>query len=156
MIIHIEDWIFEVEMAATMEDSARKAADHCTCGYCRNFYQSLDSVCPNLRVLLAQFGIDPEGVTEFMPFEPTLCLVGYDVMGHIHKFGSAPIYVDGICVLPEWKGEGVFRLTVGEMELPWVLEEDMDEVISPANEPEFLERMESVWLLRHGGSEYIS
>jgi len=32
-------------------------------------------------------------------------------------------------------------LEVGEMQLPWVMHEDPDEVISPANEPEFLEKM---------------
>lgn len=156
MIIHIEDWIFDIDMSATMEDSARKAADHCTCGYCRNFYQSLDVVYPHLEPFLAQFGIDPEGVTELLPFEPTLYLVGYDVFGRILHSGRAPLYVDGIPIAPEEKEDFSFRLTVGELELPWVLEEDMDEVISPANEPEFLERMDTIWLLRHGGSDYLS
>ena len=31
-----------------------------------------------------------------------------------------------------------------------------DEVISPANLPEFLERMEEVWLLRHGENAILS
>ena len=42
-------------------------------------------------------------------------------------------------------------IEVGEMELPWVMEEDPDEVISPANEPEFLEKMYRKVMLRNGG-----
>jgi hypothetical protein len=32
------------------------------------------------------------------------------------------------------------------MELPWTQIEDMDEVISPANQPEFMDRMMLRWL----------
>ena len=37
--------------------------------------------------------------------------------------------------------ENFFVLTTGLLDLPWMLEEDMDEVISTANEPEYMERM---------------
>ena len=51
---------------------------------------------------------------------------------------------------------GTFLLWVGEVLLPWLQEEDMDEVVSPANLPEFLERMEEVWFLRHGNDGIMS
>ena len=57
-------------------------------------------------------------------------------------------------VLPEAVEEGSFLLWVGEMELPWLQQEDMASVVSPANLPEFMQRMEQVWLLRHG-TEYV-
>ena len=41
-------------------------------------------------------------------------------------------------------------LEVGEVELPWVLAEDWEDVISPANEPEFLEKMYRKLIRRNG------
>ena len=58
---------------------------------------------------------------------------------------------DGIPVTAVPAGKEFFMIEVGEMELPWVMEEDPDEVISPANEPEFLEKMYRKVMLRNGG-----
>ena len=52
----------------------------------------------------------------------------------------------------ETADETSFFLWAGEMLLPWLQEEPEEDVISPANLPEFLLRMEEVWLLRHGES----
>ena len=57
MIIKIDAWKFDVDLNATMAYSAQEAMDHCTCGYCRNFYASVDIVYPNLRPFLAEFGV---------------------------------------------------------------------------------------------------
>ena len=46
-------------------------------------------------------------------------------------------------IRPENSDENTFLLWVGPMELPWTQDVDMDEVISPANQPEFLDRMMS-------------
>lgn len=156
MILELDDWLFEVDITATMIDSADKAHDHCTCGYCRNFYEALDGTYPNLRAFLAQFGIDAEGVSELLPFAPTVYLVGYDVKGSILSRGKHPVMVDGAAVEPEVKNGACFRLTVGELTLPWILDEDMDEVVSPANDPECLARMNEIWLARHGESLFFS
>ena len=164
-VLEIEDWILETDIPVTMEHSAAIARDHCTCGYCQNFYQAIDAFFPNLRRFLAQFGIVPEGPDELLPFEPTLLLASYAVSGRILRRGKLPVYVDGIPVLMESGKrsevisgcpEPYFVLTIGEFELPWILEEDMNEVISPANDPECLERIYNRWLLRQNNNSLYS
>ena len=60
----------------------------------------------------------------------------------------------GVTILPEAGDDSTFLLWVGEVQLPWLQNEPVEEVVSPANLPEFLERMQEVWLLRHG-SEFV-
>ena len=51
----------------------------------------------------------------------------------------------------------IAELEVGELELPWVMDEPWEDVISPANEPEFLERMYRKLMARSGYSDgYMS
>ena len=148
MVIHLEDWVLEIDIPATMEWTGRHAADHCTCGYCENFYRSVDTEYPQMRSFLAQFGVNVEGPDEFCPFEPTICEATYVVTGSIFHKGESSVFVDGVPIqisdkldmdhtLPMHR----FGLIVGLMELPWVLDEPMEDVVSPANEPECLERM---------------
>ena len=47
---------------------------------------------------------------------------------------------------PEEADDTTFFLWIGPVELPWTQEEDMDEVLSPANQPEFMDRMMLRWL----------
>ena len=68
---------------------------------------------------------------------------------------TAPIMVDGVPVLPKADDERHFLLEVGELELPWIMLEDPNEVISPANEPEFLERMYERMIQRRVGEFFI-
>lgn len=150
MIISIADWSFDVDVPHTEVYSKRITAEHCDCGYCRNFYAVVDESYPNLRPFIAQFGANVEGPDEMMPFEPTLCQLTYCISGRIISFGSKPIVIDET-ILEVVDGSELdietqcpgpyFALITGYLELPWVLEEDMDEVISPANEPECLQRM---------------
>ena len=150
MIVKIDDWIFDVDMTATMEYSAKEAVEHCDCGYCRNFYAAVDETYPQLRPFLAQFGLDLEAPEELMPFDPTLYLACYAAEGHIVKRGQPLIMVDGVKVMPESAQDAMinsglhapyFVLSVGPMALPWVLDEPMEDVISLANLPSFLKRM---------------
>ena len=150
MILSIDDWIFDVDMATTMAYSAKEAAEHCDCAYCRNFYAAVDDIYPQLRQFLAQFGLDLEAPEELMPFEPTLYLACYAAEGRIVKRGQPLIMVDGVKVMPESAQDAMinsglhapyFVLSVGPMTLPWVLNEPMEEVVSPANEPSFLKKM---------------
>ena len=150
MILTIDDWVFEVDVTATMAYSGQEAQEHCTCGYCRNFYAAVDSVYPNLRPFLAEFGVHIEAPDELVPYEPTLMEGFYTVCGKVLQFGSKPVCIDGlsICVAdPEVLHVNVFCpapyfvLNTGFMVLPWVLEEQMEDVVSPANEPSFLEDM---------------
>ena len=150
MILEIADWRFQVDLEATLEHTTKNASDHCDCAYCRNYYEATDRCFPKLRSFLAEFGVNFDGPSELMPFEPTLMLACYRVHGDILTWGKAALSADGISVTPELADNGTFFLWVGEVLIPWLQEEAMEDVVSPANLPEFLERMQEVWLLRHG------
>ena len=85
-----------------------------------------------------------------MPFTPNLYLACYRVRGQILRWGRSQLAVGNIPIVLEAGEAGCFFLWAGEMELPWVQPEFAEEVLSPANMPEFLERMKLIWLLRHG------
>ena len=155
MIITIDDWKFDIDPEMTRDHTAFSVMRHCTCAYCENYYRSADYACPGLRPFLAQFGSDVEGPVEMYPFEPTICLTAYRITGQILEYGLAPMMVDGVPVLPVREDERQFKLEVGELELPWIMLEDPDEVISPANEPEFLERMYRKLLERRSGDFFV-
>ena len=151
MILQISDWIFDVDIPATMDYSAAVWEDHCTCGYCRNFYETMDKAYPQMKSFLKDFGMNSLTPEEMSPVEPTLCMVSYCFSGTIVKHGIYPIDINGVVMSvstheenPLYEppfGNPFFVFTTGLLELPWVLEEDMYEVISPANEPEYLQRM---------------
>jgi hypothetical protein len=150
MLLQIEDWQFDVDITTTMNYHATEVRQHCDCAYCRNFYTAVDDAYPGLRPFLAQFGVEVEAPEELMPFEPTNVLCCYAVEGRILHFGSNITSVHGLTIhaeLPEDAGINAgcqtpyFVLSVGPMELPWVLNEQVEEVLSPANEPGFLRRM---------------
>ena len=150
MVLQIEDWIFEIDLEKTKEHSSFVSSEHCTCGYCENYYRSVQLVYPELKPFLAQFGVLIDGPSEMYPIEPTLYLAGYRVFGRIIHFGNGPVMVGGVPVTAEPVDDVHFMLEAGEMPLPWVMQEDRNEVVSPANEPEFLERMYRKLLLRNG------
>ena len=156
MIRNLGDWRFQVDMEATLAHTTENSLDHCTCGYCRNYYDALEITYPDVVAFLQSFGVNVHGPSEVMPFEPTLVLACYRVQGTILQWGREALFVSGISVLPEAADETSFFLWVGEMPLPWLQEEDMDEVISPANLPEFLERMQQVWIQRYGEVTLLS
>ena len=150
MIIDIDDWKFDVDLTATMEYSAAEAAEHCTCGYCRNFYTAVDAAYPNLRPFFARFGIDIEAPEELSPYEGTLLDACYAVNGKVLHRGRKPMIVDGLPIdVSDAEENDInvncpnpnFVLLTGLMEVPWVLDEPMDEVVSAANEPSFLQKM---------------
>lgn len=156
MILKFADWIFDVDIAATMEHTTKNSTDHCDCAYCRNYYLAIDGTYPRLRPFLAQFGILLEGPSELMPFEPAYVLACYRVHGSILQRGTEDFWLDTVQFSPETAENGTFLLWVGEVDLPWILDEDMDEVISPANLPEFMDRMRDVWLKRNSGEFVFS
>lgn len=157
MIIHLGDWELDADVETNMHYSSVQAQDNCRCAYCRNFYATVDNVCPSLRSFLLQFGVDINGPDEICPFEPTIYEAVYIVNGQILKKGSWQISVDGIPVQIKSMEESdmdtvrpapYFTLTVGLVELPWVMDEPMEEVISPANEEAYMERMWKKLLVR--------
>ena len=154
MDISLADWLFSIDKDATTAYTMKCSTDHCMCAYCRNFYESVDLAHPSLRPFLEHLGIVLEGPCEVMPFEPTLVMVCYRVSGSIKQIGNAKMHVDGIPLLPEASDNGTFLLWVGEMELPWIQNEPMEDVISPANEPAFMDRMMRKWLDSRNNSDF--
>ncbi len=150
MIIEFADWRFRADIDATRERTTKYSQDHCLCGYCKNYYDAVDQAHPYLRPFLENFGVNIEGPCELMPFEPTLMLACYRIDGMILKWGKEALFVHGIPLVPEIGEDGTFLLWVGELEVPWLQETDVKEVVSPANLPEFMERMQDICFLRHG------
>lgn len=152
MILTVSDWVFDVDISNTMLYSAKILEDHCLCGYCRNFYETLNDAYPQLQVFLEKFGMNSLTPEEMSPIEPTLCMASYCISGSLVKKGKYPIDLGGVVLNVSCQeqtdyepacGQPFFVLSTGLLDLPWVLEEDMDEVISPANEPEYLLRMQN-------------
>ena len=156
MILEFADWRFQVNVEATRERTSKYSFEHCQCSYCRNFYDSIDIAHPHLRPVMEAFGVNLEGPSELMPFEPTLMLACYRVDGEILQWGKSSMVVNGIPIIPENGDEDTFLLWVGELELPWLQDTAAEDVVSPANLPEFLERMREIWLLRHGNEFLFS
>ena len=150
MVFTVKDWVLQVDIEKTLAYSSNILQDHCQCGYCRNYYAAIDMFYPDLRPFLAQLGSHVETPDELMPFEPTVYEATYCICGSIMQRGSEPIHLKGMSLFVLGQSEldfdtecpvPCFAFVTSVMELPWVLEEDMDEVISPANEPEYLQRM---------------
>lgn len=150
MILELADWRFQVDVEATREKTAAYALDHCECGYCKNYYDTVAGTYPGVPEFLSRFGANLRGPVEVMPFEPTYVLACYRVTGSVLRWGTEPITAGGLPVSVGAGEGGTFHLWIGEMELPWVQAEPVEDVVSPANLPEFLERMQEMWSLRHG------
>ena len=150
MILSVQDWMFDVDVDATSKYCSGVVADPCDCGYCRNFRAAVNTSIPQLNELLMEFGSRVDAPEELMPYEPTIFEGSYCISGKILQIGTK-IPVSGRCwitVLTEDETDyepqcpkPYFVLRTNSLELPWVLDEDMDEVVSPANEPEYLQRM---------------
>lgn len=155
MVIEIDDWRFHVFGVTARKYYARELADHCTCAWCRNFYQSVDQKYPGIRPFLNRFEVQMDAPTEMMAFGPTMCANYYAVSGSILKRGEGPIVIDSVSIEPleqdecninieeEWP---VFFLYVGCMSLPWVLEEPMEKADSPAKGKNFVQRLLQRWI----------
>ena len=147
MIMKIDDWEFDIDLERTMRHSAVEAADHCDCAYCRNFYATVDECYPQLRTFLAQFGLEAEAPEEMFPtfiYEDSLDYMPvYIVYGKILKSGQYELDA-GLCNIVPKTVDGnrdYFALNCYEITLPWILQEPLKDVISPANEPSFLKKM---------------
>lgn len=151
MILQINDWIFQIDFERTAEHSSFVSSEHCTCSYCENYYRAVNDSYPELKSFLRRFGILVDAPSEMYPIEPTLYLAGYRVFGKVIQFGNGPLMVGAVPVTAVPVDEVQFMLEVGELTLPWIMPEDMNEVVSPANEPEFLERMYRKLMGRNGG-----
>ena len=165
MTVQLADWLLEIDIDLTMSLSGAQATEHCSCAYCRNFYRAIDEACPHLRQFLSGFGIDVEGPDELCPFEPTIYEVTFIIQGKILREGREALYIDDIPLqiksaeASDMETEHpmpYFTFCIGLIELPWLLEESPDQVISPANEPEYLDRMEKKLLKRMEYDSFLS
>lgn len=150
MIFSVDDWVFNVDVENTQTYTRELLPDHCECGYCRNYYSTVSKEYPALKRFIEQFGSDIEAPVDFLPVEPTVCIVSYAVSGSILQRGSNRIQLNGCALLVQDSSELDYELkcqkpyfvfTTDCLVLPWILEEDQDEVLSPANEPDCMERM---------------
>jgi len=148
LTLEINNWIFHVDIGKTALHSKAEAAEHCTCAYCRNFYDSVDEAYPQLRSFLSQFGLCLEAPDELIPlYPPSDCSIYYAVSGEILQNGNEPLSAGSIAIwpLPEHEAsantflEGPhFFLHISCLQLPWVLSEPIEDVESTANDPAFL------------------
>ncbi len=155
-IIRLADWVFSIDPEATRQYTMQCSTDHCLCPYCRNYYETVDEAQPRLRQVLSGFGAFLDGPCEVMPLEHNVILAAYRITGQILQPGRTALYVDEASLIPEPSENGTFLLWVGPMELPWIQEENPEDIISPANEPEFLERMTAKWLQLTASDSVIS
>ena len=155
MVFRVNDWIFDIDLEKTREHSSFASSEHCTCGYCENYYRASVLTYPTLKTFLNQFGLAIDGPVEMYPIEPTLYLACYRVTGQIRQVGNEPMMVEGVPVTAAPVDERYFMLEVGEIPLPWVLHEDRNGVVSPANELEFLDQMYRKIALRRGYGPYL-
>ena len=135
MRISLNGWHFDVDITRTMIHSAEAAQGHCTCGYCRNFYRAIDATFGSIKGFLAQIGANIEVPEMLLPLDPTVYFAAYRVWGHVLQKGMLPLTVDGIPLRIDEQGDS-FLICAGPMELPWVIEEAMEDVVSPVNDPE--------------------
>lgn len=155
MVIALSDWQFLVDIEETDRYTHNCSLDHCNCPYCQNFYENIDRAEPALRPVLSKFGIYLDGPCEVMPFEPTLVAACYRVTGQILSRGVSTLHINGIPLRPEEANDASFFLWIGPVELPWTQKEDVNDVISPSNQPEFMDRMMVRWL-QWAGEEALS
>ena len=155
MILEIDGWKFQVFDVATRKYYVKEVKAHCTCGNCRNFYATIDSVAPELRPFLAKFGVHIEAPDEMVSFSPTLCSNYYGVCGQILEKGDAPLLIGGITLEPLTEEEAMcrsdcpeprFYLCAANIMLPWVLNEPMDNTDSPAKEQDAIARLLGRWI----------
>jgi hypothetical protein len=160
MHLKIDGLQLDIDLDGTMLHQAKEAENPCDCAYCRNFSAAIDGAYPNLRSFLAQFGLDITLADESMPYDqPNQMWYEnvYCVCGRILSGDETTVEIDGTevyfhsehqinsaCPQPR------FYITVGMMRLPWVLDEPVADVISPANDPSFLQKMWNRLLTRYG------
>ena len=153
MILNLGDWVLDVDIRATMEYAAQEVEQHCTCAYCQNFYAAVDREYPEIRGLLGSFGAAVEAPEELMPYDMDGRMV-YDatwaLCGSVVRMGSRVVEAAGcrLAIDPDNRlqinsdcPEPRIFLNIPGLDLPWILDEPMEEVVSPANVPSFLRKM---------------
>ena len=125
MILEFSDWLIYADVEATRTYCAEEAEDRCNCGYCKNFYASVDTRYPDLRFFLSKFGVDIQVPDSLVPLTPELYQASFVVQGKILRVGSDPIWVNNVAItLEEDTEQNCFIINLGLMNIPWTLQED--------------------------------
>lgn len=155
MILEIDGWKFQIFDVTTRKYYAREVAGHCTCATCRNFYQTVDNVCPELRPFLARFGVHVEAPDSMSAPIQTICDCYYAVCGKILEAGEEPIFIGNTVVYPQTcedamvdtdMDEPYFFLYISPLNVPWVLEEPMETIDTPEKEQQVISKILSKWI----------
>ena len=155
MILEIDGWKFQIFDVTTRKYYAREVAGHCTCATCRNFYQTVDNVCPELRPFLARFGVHVEAPDSMSAPIQTICDCYYAVCGKILEAGEEPITVGNTLIYPQALEEAMvdtdmedpcFFLYVSPLNVPWVLEEPMETIDTPEKEQQVISKILGKWI----------
>lgn len=132
MILEFSDWLFFADIDSTRAYAEEEVSEHCTCAYCRNYYQVVDKAYPNLRYFLSRFGIHIEAPEALTPITSELYQATYVAQGKILRKGSEPIWIHDIAVTVEEDSEpNWFLIHLGIMKLPWVLAESPNTIPKP-------------------------
>lgn len=108
----------------------------CDCANCRNFYQQIRGLFPELELLLSEFGVDiakPDEIFWFEEKKEIRYILAYTATGHIETEGKCEINAGEFEIIidngyiPNEQTEDYFLITVYDMYLPWVLEEPFHE-----------------------------
>ena len=155
MILEIDGWKFQVFDVTTRKHYAREVAEHCTCATCRNFYQTVDQVYPELRPFLARFGVHVEAPDEMTAPIQTMCDCYYAVCGKILETGESEITVGSTKVFPQTSEEAMvntemdepyFFLFISPLNVPWILDEPMEEPDTPEKKQNTIARILGRWI----------
>lgn len=155
MILEIDGWKFQIFDVTTRKYYAREVAGHCTCATCRNFYQTVDNVCPELRPFLARFGVHVEAPDSMSAPIQTICDCYYAVCGKILEAGEEPIFIGNTVVYPQTCEEAMvdtdmdepyFFLYISPLNVPWVLEEPMETIDTPEKEQQVISKILGKWI----------
>ena len=132
MFLEFSDWLFVVDLENNRTYYRDERENRCNCGYCLNYFLTVDRQYPDLRYFLSRFGVDIEAPEALVPISYSLYEASYGVQGKILRFGSGPIWVNGLAITiekdedPDW-----FVLNLGIMELPWLLDKHPDSLPEP-------------------------
>lgn len=155
MILEVDGWKFQVFDVTTRKYYAREVADHCTCATCRNFYQTVDQIYPELRPFLAHFGVHVEAPESMSAPIQTICDCYYSVCGKILEVGEEPISIGNTVVYPQTceevrvdtdMDEPYFFLYISPLNVPWVLDEPMDAIDTPEKTQNAIAKILGKWI----------
>ena len=133
--IEKEDYIFSVNIEKTKEYYNTHSLCDCKC--CRNFYEQIATVLPELKGFLSEFGVDISKPDEISSIELDDCIdylsVDYTVCGEIINSTEYEIDIydnlfinivvgDGF-VSPNEQKDKYFTFSVMNIKLPWILDE---------------------------------